>query len=202
MGLARWASIDRSSDDHCCCYTCSFQLIDPTAAALLQSVPIGPAEPYGSQERVLVVSKDVLSHRVTNFEYDNGTADIADNHYYLYKQDLARLAALGVKAYSFSISWSRIMPFGRGPVNQLAIDHYNDLINTCLEYNIIPLATLYHWDTPLALQDTYGGWLSENIVNDFVEYARVAYAAFGDRVDNWFTVNERTLTLSFMVRSG
>ncbi|KAK4570185.1 hypothetical protein LTR86_002265 [Recurvomyces mirabilis] len=133
---------------------------------------------------------DVLSHRVTDFEYDNGTADITDNHYYLYKQDLARLAALGVKAYSFSISWSRIMPFGRGPVNQIAIDHYNDLINTCLEYNIIPLATLYHWDTPLALQDTYGGWLSENIVNDFVEYARIAYAAFGDRVDYWFTVNE------------
>ncbi|KAK5677270.1 hypothetical protein LTS10_010459 [Elasticomyces elasticus] len=133
---------------------------------------------------------DVLAHRVTNFEYDNGTADISDNHYYMYKQDIARIAALGVKAYSFSISWSRIMPFGRGPVNQLAIDHYNDLIDTCLEYGVIPMATLYHWDTPLALQDTYGGWLSENIVNDFVEYARVCYAAFGDRVDHWFTVNE------------
>jgi len=64
---------------------------------------------------------------------------------YLYKEDIARIAALGVKAYSFSISWSRIMPFGRGPVNQLAIDHYNDVINTCLEYNVIPMATLYHW---------------------------------------------------------
>ncbi|KAK1051732.1 hypothetical protein LTR74_016697 [Friedmanniomyces endolithicus] len=133
---------------------------------------------------------DVLAHRVTDFEYGNGTADITDNHYYLYKEDIARIAALGVKAYSFSISWSRIMPFGRGPVNQLAIDHYNDVINTCLEYNVIPMATLYHWDTPLALQDTYGGWLSENIVNDFVAYAKVCYAAFGDRVDHWFTVNE------------
>jgi hypothetical protein len=61
---------------------------------------------------------DVLAHRVTNFEYENGTADITDNHYYLYKQDIARIAALGINAYSFSISWSRIMPFGRGPVNQ------------------------------------------------------------------------------------
>ena len=139
---------------------------------------------------------DVLSHRVTDFEFHNYTADVTDNHYYLYKQDIARIAALGVKAYSFSISWSRIQPFGRGPVNQLAIDHYNDLINTCLEYNVLPIATLYHWDTPLALQDSYGGWLSENIVNDFVEYARIAYSAFGDRVKYWFTVNERVYPAS------
>lgn len=134
---------------------------------------------------------DVMSHRVTNAIVDNFTADITDNNYYMYKQDIARIAALGVKAYSFSIAWARIMPFGRGPVNQEAIDHYNDVINTCIEYNVIPLATLYHWDMPLYLQDTYGGWLSENIVNDFVEYARVAFGAFGDRVNHWFTVNER-----------
>jgi beta-glucosidase/6-phospho-beta-glucosidase/beta-galactosidase len=105
--------------------------------------------------------------------------------------DIARIAALGVKAYSLSLSWSRIMPFGRGPVNEEAIAHYNDVINTCIEYDVIPMVTLYHWDTPLALQDTYGGWLSESIVPDFVEYARVAYGRFGDRVNYWFTVNER-----------
>ena len=82
------------------------------------------------------------------------------------------------------------MPFGRGPVNEVAIAHYNDVINTCIEYNITPMVTLFHWDLPLALQDTYGGWLSENVVNDFVAYSKVAYAAFGDRVDHWFTVNE------------
>lgn len=108
-----------------------------------------------------------------------------------YVKDIARLAALGVKAYSFSISWSRIYPFGKGPVNEEGIAHYDDLINTCLEYDIIPMATLYHWDTPLVLQDTYGGWLSENIVNDFVEYARSMYGRYGDRVKYWFTVNER-----------
>lgn len=52
---------------------------------------------------------------------------------------------MGVKAYSVTISWSRIMPFGRGPVNEEAIAHYNDVINTCIEYNIIPMLTLYHW---------------------------------------------------------
>ena len=94
------------------------------------------------------------------------------------------------------MSWSRILPFGRGQVNRAAIDHYNDVINTCLEYNITPTVTLYHWDTPLYLQNLYGGWLSEEIVGDFVEYARIAYQAFGDRVKWWFTVNERECKVS------
>lgn len=115
-------------------------------------------------------------------------ANISQN-YYLYKEDISRLAAQGVKIYSFSLSWSRILPFGRGPVNQKAIDHYNDLIDTCIEYGVEPSVTLYHWDTPLVLQDTYGGWLSEEIVPDFVEYARIAFEAFGDRVEKWYTVS-------------
>ncbi|KAK5125738.1 hypothetical protein LTR85_012012 [Meristemomyces frigidus] len=127
---------------------------------------------------------DVLTHRATDYVVNNYTADITNNNYYMYKQ------AMGVKAYSLTISWSRIMPFGRGPVNQEAIAHYNDVINTCIEYNIIPMVTLFHWDLPLALQDTYGGWLSEQIVGDFVAYAEVVFAAYGDRVTHWFTVNE------------
>lgn len=146
---------------------------------------------------------------MTNHIADNSTADIADNvsvyrssiddharegtytpqNYYLYKEDISRLAAQGVKIYSFSLSWSRILPFGRGPVNQQAIDHYNDVINTCIEYGVEPSVTLYHWDTPLVLQNTYGGWLSEDIVQDFVDYARIAFEAFGDRVQKWFTVS-------------
>ncbi|QIW95185.1 hypothetical protein AMS68_000703 [Peltaster fructicola] len=128
--------------------------------------------------------------RIPNYVVNNQTADITDNHYYLYKNDIARIAAIGVDTYSFTLSWSRILPFGRGAVNQLAIDHYNDVINTCLQYNITPVITLYHWDTPLYLQTLYGGWLSEEIVGDFVEYSRIAFAAFGDRVSVWFTVNE------------
>ena len=109
---------------------------------------------------------------------------------------IARIAAMGVKAYSFSISWSRIFPFGKGPVNEEGLAHYDDVINTCIEYGLIPMATIYHWDTPLMLQDTYGGWLSENIVNDFVEYSRVVFGRYGDRVKYWFTVNERTSRMS------
>lgn len=80
-----------------------------------------------------------------------GSADVTNLNYYLYKQDIARLAAVGVQTYSFSISWSRILPFGvlRSPVNQEAIDHYNDLIDTILEYGMTPMATLVHFDVPL-----------------------------------------------------
>ncbi|EME76923.1 glycoside hydrolase family 1 protein [Pseudocercospora fijiensis CIRAD86] len=133
---------------------------------------------------------DVAIHRVPNYVTNNYTADISDNNYYLYKQDIARLAAMGVKAYSFSISWSRVQPFGNGPVNQAGLDFYSDLVDTCLQYNVTPIATLYHWDLPAWLQNTYGGWLGSEIVDDFVEYARITFQALGDRVKHWYTVNE------------
>jgi beta-glucosidase/6-phospho-beta-glucosidase/beta-galactosidase len=120
----------------------------------------------------------------------NDTGDITDNQYYLYKQDIARIAALGTKVYSFSISWSRIFPYGRGLINEQALAHYDDVINTCIKYNVTPAVTLYHWDTPLYLQNLYGGWLSEDIVDDFVEYARVVFTRYSNRVGYWFTVNE------------
>jgi beta-glucosidase len=97
---------------------------------------------------------------------------------------------MGIKAYSFSISWSRVLPFGRGPVNEQALAHYDDVINTCIKYNVEPIVTLYHWDLPLYLQFLYGGWLSENIVPDFVNYANITFQRYGDRVKKWVTVNE------------
>ncbi|KAH6672086.1 glycoside hydrolase family 1 protein [Halenospora varia] len=125
---------------------------------------------------------DMLMYRVTGYSVANETADIADNHYYMYKQDIARIAALSVNTYSFSISWSRIFPFGNGQVNQLALNHYDDVINTCIEYGVEPSVTLYHWDLPLYLQNSYGGWLSSQIVDDFVEYAKVIFSYYGNKV--------------------
>lgn len=83
-----------------------------------------------------------------------GPPDISNLNYYLYKQDIARLAAVGVKSYSFSISWPRIVPFGPpgSPVNQEGIDHYDDLINTILEYGMEPIVTLHHFDAPIYYQ--------------------------------------------------
>lgn len=152
---------------------------------------------------------DVFTHRVTDFVKLNMTGDVVDNGYYMYKLDIARMAAMGVNAYSFSISWTRIMPFGRGIINEEGLAHYDDVINTCLEYGITPIISLFHvrtssiqwsqlasadrpfqWDTPIYLQNLYGGWLSEQIVDDFVEYARVVFERYGDRVPHWVTINE------------
>ncbi|RDI82971.1 hypothetical protein Vi05172_g6805 [Venturia inaequalis] len=133
---------------------------------------------------------DVFLHRVAGYSVANQTGDIANNQYYLYKQDIARIAALGVPAYSFSISWSRIMPFGRGPINEQGLAHYQDVIDTCIKFGVEPIVTLYHWDLPLHLQNLYGGWLSEDIIPDFAEYARVVFTRFGSKVNKWVTVNE------------
>lgn len=140
---------------------------------------------------------DVLTHRVTDYTTANQTGDITDNQYYLYKQDIARLAAIGVHHYSISISWSRILPFGRGSVNEEALAHYDDLIDTCFKYNVTPTITLYHWDTPLYLQNLYGGWLSSEIVEDFVNYAQIIFSRYGNRIQTWFTVNEPSVFCSF-----
>ncbi|PSN75038.1 glycoside hydrolase [Corynespora cassiicola Philippines] len=140
---------------------------------------------------------DVLTHRVPDYVVTNETGDIADNNYYQYKEDIARIAALGIKTYSFSLSWSRILPFGSGAVNEQALAHYDDLIDTCLEYGVTPMVTLYHWDLPLFLQNKYGGWLSADIIPDFTEYARIAFTRWHSKVNHWFTVNEPIVFCGF-----
>ncbi|KAK7179022.1 beta-glucosidase [Paraphaeosphaeria sporulosa] len=140
---------------------------------------------------------DVLSHRVPNYVVTNETGDVANNNYYQYKEDIARIAALGLNTYSFSLSWSRILPFGSGPINEQALAHYDDVIDTCIEYGVIPQATLYHWDLPLALQNTYGGWLSPDIVEDFTNYARIVFERYHTKVHHWFTINEPIVFCGF-----
>lgn len=122
------------------------------------------------------------------FEGTNG--DIAADHYHRYKEDIALMHEQGLRTYRFSISWPRILPQGRGEINQLGIDFYNNVINECLKYNIEPMVTIYHWDLPKTLQDEYDGWESRQIVEDFVEYARVCFENFGDRVKYWIVLNE------------
>jgi beta-glucosidase len=118
------------------------------------------------------------------------TGAIADGSYYRTKEDIQLIKNMGVQSYRFSIGWSRIMPTGTFPVNQAGIDHYNEVIDELIRQGIEPLVTLYHWDLPSGLEDKYGGWLSTEIENDFAAYADVAFAAFGDRVKMWSTINE------------
>ncbi len=124
----------------------------------------------------------------TTFEGTNG--DIAADHYNRYKEDVKAMAEMGLKTYRFSIAWTRIFPEGSGKINEKGIEFYSNLIDELLKYNIEPMITLYHWDLPQALQDKYAGWESREIIDDFVEYARVCFKNFGDRVKYWIVMNE------------
>ena len=118
------------------------------------------------------------------------TADVACDHYHRFKEDVALMKEMGVSAYRFSISWSRILPTGRGEVNEKGIQFYSDLIDTLLEAGITPWITLYHWDLPLALHMEMDGWLNPEIQDIFADYAALCFERFGDRVKNWITMNE------------
>ncbi|MDR3437398.1 GH1 family beta-glucosidase [Telmatospirillum sp.] len=137
---------------------------------------------------------DVYSHLPgTTYEGTNG--DVAADHYHRYKEDVALMAEMGLKSYRFSISWPRILPKGRGEINEAGIKFYNDLIGELLKYDIKPMVTLYHWDLPQALQDDFGGWDSREIIDAFDNYARLCFSRFGDRVTLWSTFNEPIIFL-------
>lgn len=117
------------------------------------------------------------------------TGDVACDHYRRYRSDVGMMAELGLKAYRFSISWSRVLPEGVGHVNEPGLDFYSRLVDSLLERGITPNATLYHWDLPAALDDR-GGWLNRDIAEWFADYATVMFDRLGDRVPMWATINE------------
>jgi beta-glucosidase len=117
------------------------------------------------------------------------TGDIACDHYNRMESDVALMKQLGLKAYRFSVSWARVMPQGKGAVNQKGLDFYSRLVDKLLENGIEPLATLYHWDLPAALDDR-GGWLNPDIADWFADYGTVMYKKLDGRVKKWATLNE------------
>ncbi|HEX3580227.1 MAG TPA: GH1 family beta-glucosidase [Thermoanaerobaculia bacterium] len=117
------------------------------------------------------------------------TGDVACDHYHRYAGDVSLMRELGLGAYRFSISWSRILPDGTGRVNEAGLDFYKRLVDELQKAGIRPMATLYHWDLPAALDDR-GGWLNRDIAGWFAEYANVAFNALDDRVELWATLNE------------
>ena len=117
------------------------------------------------------------------------TGDVACDHYNRYRDDVALMKALGLNAYRFSLSWSRLLPRGTGRPNPGGLGFYDRLVDALLEAGIAPLVTLYHWDLPAALDDR-GGWLNRDVAGWFAEYAGVAVKALGDRVAAWATLNE------------
>ncbi|KAB1212714.1 Beta-glucosidase 17 [Morella rubra] len=123
---------------------------------------------------------------------DHSTGDVADDFYNRFKEDIAVMKEIGLDSFRFSISWSRVLPKGKlsGGVNREGVEFYNQLINELLYNDIQPFITLFHWDSPQALEDDYGGFLSTNIVNDYGDYADFCFKEFGDRVKYWVTFNE------------
>jgi beta-glucosidase len=131
---------------------------------------------------------DTFSHtpgRVRNGE----TGDVACDHYRRWRDDVDLMAALGLRAYRFSVAWPRVQPAGDGAVNEAGLDFYDRLVDGLLERGIEPWLTLYHWDLPDALEQR-GGWRNPEIVDRFASYAAVVGRRLGDRVRHWLTLNE------------
>ncbi|GAB3153210.1 GH1 family beta-glucosidase [Micromonospora sonneratiae] len=127
---------------------------------------------------------------------DGTTGDVACDHYHRYPEDVALMADLGVSAYRFSIAWPRIQPDGTSPANPAGLAFYDRLVDALLDRGIDPVATLFHWDLPQALEDR-GGWLARDTAYRFAEYADLVARQLGDRVKLWITLNEPFVHMSY-----
>lgn len=143
---------------------------------------------------------DRFSH--TPGKVENGdTGDVACDHYHRWSEDIELMKQLDLPAYRFSIAWTRVLPKGRGQVNQAGLDFYSRLVDGLLEAAIQPFATLYHWDLPQALQDE-GGWPARDTAEAFAAYADAVSAKLGDRVAAWATLNEPWVSAHIGYRIG
>lgn len=129
------------------------------------------------------------------FKETNG--DVAVDHYHRYKEDVRLMAEMGLKAYRFSVAWTRVFPNGKGAINEKGLAFYDSLIDELKMNGIEPILTLYHWDLPQALQDEYGGWESRKIIEDFTHYSVTLFKRFGDRVKYWVSLNEQNIFTTF-----
>jgi beta-glucosidase len=133
---------------------------------------------------------------------DKSNADVANDHYHRYKEDVQLIRELGARSYRFSIAWPRVFPEGTGAPNPKGLDFYDRLLDELLANGIEPFATLYHWDLPQALQDRYGGWMSRDTAKAFGDYAGYVAGRISDRAKNIFTINECTRLVNAGYGSG
>lgn len=126
---------------------------------------------------------------IPNNILNNDNGNIACDHYHKYKEDVKLMSEMGVKAYRFSISWSRILPKGYGEINEKGLQFYVDLVDELLKYDIVPYVTLYHWDLPQHLQDM-GGFSNRNIADYFLNYSKIVIERLKGKVKHFITLNE------------
>ncbi|XP_060964262.1 beta-glucosidase 18 isoform X2 [Cannabis sativa] len=145
---------------------------------------------------------DVFAHIPGNI-INNENGDVADDHYHRYMEDIELLHSLGVNAYRFSISWSRILPRGiSGDVNPEGIKFYNKLIDHLIHRGIEPFVTIFHFEFPQTLEDKYGAWLNPSMREEFVYFASICFKEFGERVKYWVTLNEPNHWAEFAYNRG
>ena len=128
------------------------------------------------------------------FKGTNG--ETAVDHYHRFKEDIQLMKEQGLKAYRFSIAWTRVLPNGRGEVNQAGLDFYIRLVDELIAQGIEPVVTIYHWDLPQALQDEYQGFESRKLIKDFVDYATLLFNTFRGKVKHWVSLNEQNVFTS------
>lgn len=120
--------------------------------------------------------------------------NVASDFYHRYEEDIALLAKMGLRAFRFSISWSRILPQGKGGINPKGIAFYHNVIDTCIKYGIEPIVTMYHFDMPVALEKQ-GGWGNRESVRWFTYYAKILFSEYGNKVKYWLTINEQNVMI-------
>jgi 6-phospho-beta-glucosidase len=125
----------------------------------------------------------------SNRFFNNVGPESTSDFYHHYKEDIRLMKQIGHNSFRISISWSRLIPSGRGEVNQRAVSFYNAVIDNLIDNGIEPFVNLYHFDMPLDLQNE-GGWESREVVEAYKGYAKICFELFGDRVKKWFTFNE------------
>lgn len=116
------------------------------------------------------------------------------DHYHHIEEDIRLFAEMGLKAYRFSIAWTRILPKGRGRVNPKGVEHYHKVIDTCMKYDITPIVTMFHFDLPYELEKE-GGWNNPNTIEAFAEYAEVLFREYGEKVPYFISINEQNVMI-------
>lgn len=131
--------------------------------------------------------------RIPGKTFKGTNGDVAVDHYHRYLEDVELMAEMGLKAYRFSVAWSRIYPEGRGKLNPEGLAFYDRLVDALIAKGIEPVMTIYHWDIPQALQDAYGGWESREVIADITNLATTLYRHFNGRVKYYVTLNEQNV---------
>ncbi|CAI0385356.1 unnamed protein product, partial [Linum tenue] len=135
---------------------------------------------------------DRFTHDFPERIADGSSGDVAIDHYHRFEEDIIRMKNMNMDAYRFSISWSRIIPYGKRStgVNKEGIEFYHRILDLLDEQDMDAYVTIFHWTTPQALEAEYGGFLSRDIVSDFKDFADLLFEEYGSKVSKWITLNE------------